>query len=598
MFASSNFGLGRQVFGESVRGFKWVCEEYDERAVLNIIQKLKVPEILAKILYSRGVYSVEDAEQFLDPKLRNLLPNPFEMRDMDKASKRIADAIIKRERITVFGDYDVDGATSSALLKKFFRFFDIDINIYIPNRMAEGYGPSVEAFSSIIESGAQLIITVDCGTVSFEPIDYAQSKGIDVVVLDHHLSTEVLPNAYAIVNPNRFDDDFHFKFFAAVGVAFMMTVAVKATLKNLGHFDQGCEEPNLLTLLDLVALGTVCDVMNLSGPNRAFVAQGLKFINKRLNPGIASLVDISKISSSIHSHHLGYILGPRINAGGRVGLGMHGPTLLSSEIYEDAFEIATELEKLNEDRKAIEALTLESALQQIESNNLDSMPIIMVEGNNWHQGILGIIASRLKEKYSKPAFVISNAEGLGKGSVRSIHGIDIGSFLAKSKSEGLLVTGGGHAMAGGFLLETSKIPDFYKSACNAMKGKEECYTKARELSIDAIIPTYAVNGALAQQILRAAPFGSGNPVPKFMLKDVFIVTIKVIAKSHLMLIVSESSSHKASHTIKCMLFKSVGTEMEYALRKAYGQKISLLGSIQMHYLDSKKADFVIDDIIV
>lgn len=590
--------IDSQNFGKSLRGLKWIVEQVDERVIANLTQKLGISEILAVILHNRDVKDVVDAESFLDPKIRHYLPNPFELKDMKKAVDRIVQAIQNKEKITIFGDYDVDGATSSALLKRFFRDIGIDADIYIPNRIEEGYGPNVEAFQSIMSTGTKLIITVDCGSVSFDPIAYAEDNGTNVVILDHHLSLETLPKAHAIVNPNRIDETFSFKTLAAVGVTYLTIIAIKSTLSKNGYFD-GKEELNLLQYLDLVALGTVCDVMSLKGINRAFVAQGLKLINSRSNTGLSALAEIVKLAPEAYSYHLGYVLGPRINAGGRVGEGRLGSILLSTEDYSEAFDIANKLESLNEERRAIEAVTIEDALSYIESNKLFEKPIIIVKGQGWHQGILGILASRIKEKYNKPSAVISVSDGVGKGSARSITGIDIGSMMSVARSENLLIQGGGHAMAAGFTVEENKIDDFYNFMCNKLANSDEMFEKAREIKIDAIVSVGSVNGKLVEELNASAPFGAGNTQPRLALMDVVLVSARIVGRSHIMAIVSDAKSDRVTaHTLKCMLFKSVDTDIGQFLLSSVGKRINLCGMAQPHYQDRDKADFIIEDVSV
>lgn len=590
--------LDSRFSGGSVRGLKWVVRDKKDRVVDALTQKLSIPEILAIVLHNRGIDSADAASDFLYPKLRNLLPNPFALKDMDKATARIIQAINQGEKITVFGDYDVDGATSSALLKKYFRGVGVDVDIYIPNRIEEGYGPSVEGFNRIIDSGSKLIITVDCGALSFEPIAHAKSRGVDVVVVDHHLSLEKLPEAVAVINPNRMDETFAFKALAAVGVAYMLIVALNSELKSINYFEQkGIEQPNLLMFLDLVALGTVCDVMPLTSINRAFVTQGLKLINSRSNTGIAALLEVAKVNGNAHSYHLGYVLGPRMNAGGRVGKGILGSQLLACDDYRQALQIALELEQLNDERRAIESVTLEEAIEQIELAGLNEGPVVMVSGKGWHQGILGIIASRLKERYNKPALVISEDNGIGKGSARSIPGLDIGTKFANAKAKDLLITGGGHMMAAGFSVHMDKLQAFYEYICSDVSLQDECFEKVLELDIDASIELAAVNGNLVQIISQAAPFGSGNPQPRFVICDVVLVEARVVGKSHIMAIVADKRSDRgAAKTVKCMLFKGAETDLGIFLLNSIGKRMSIAGTIQAHYLDATKADFILDDI--
>ena len=593
--ADSRKNCGSQNFGRSTRGLTWKVTEPNERSVLNIAQKLAIPEILATILCNRGIDNAEEAELFLSPKIRSYMPNPFDLLDMEKASLRIAKGIMSGEKIAIFGDYDVDGATSTALLKRFFASVDCDVTVYIPNRITEGYGPNIEAFKKLKDQGNTLIITVDCGMVSFEPIAYASEIGLDVIVLDHHLSLDVFPKAYAIVNPNRCDETFPHKSIAAVGVAFFTSVAIRSKLRELSFFETRAE-PDNIQLLDLVALGTICDVMHLSGINRAFVAQGLKLINSRQNVGLATLGNVANLDSTIQSYHLGFILGPRINAGGRIGEGLLGSELLSTNDAGLAMEISLKLERLNDERRAIETVILESAINRIEQNKLYENPIIIISDSGWHQGILGIIASRLKEKYSKPCAVISFDNGdAGKGSARSIPGIDMGSLLAQAKSTGLLLQGGGHPMAGGFSVARDKLDEFCRYVYKILGNTDLLSLKIKDVAIDYILSLPAINGSLLAIINRAAPFGSGNNQPKFMIKEVTIVDARIVGKFHIMFIVCDKKSD-VSCTVKCMMFKVVDTEIGNALLNAVGKTVCVIGTLQAHYLDCNKADFIAEDI--
>jgi single-stranded-DNA-specific exonuclease len=588
-----------EIFGESLKGLKWVLAEPEERTVKTLSQKLGIPDLLSRILVLRGISTKEDAESFLDPKLKNLLPDPFLLKDMDKAVDRLVKAIKNKEKITVFGDYDVDGATSTALLKRFFRDLGLDVGIYIPNRILEGYGPNIEALKKLKDEGNTLVITVDCGISSFDPIKEAKEYGLEIIVVDHHLSTDSIPEAYAVVNPNRFDDDFEFKSLAAVGVAFLTIVAIRSKLREIGFFNKNQKEPDLINYLDLVALGTVCDVMTLTKVNRAFVTHGLKLISKRKNLGIATLANVSRLESTPQSYHLGFVLGPRINAGGRVGEGLLGANLLSTLDPMEAFDLATRLENLNNERRSVEALILEDALNKIEVEKLYEQPIIIVSGDDWHQGILGILASRIKEKYNRPAAVISFVDGIGKGSARSIVGIDLGTLLANAKQKGILMQGGGHAMAGGFTIKHEMLDKFFNYISSELGDVDEIFVKAKENDVDSIITVSGINGDLCRDLARAAPFGNGNHQPKFALVDVNIVNIHVVGKIHFMIIVADKKADpKMKNTLKCMLFKATETDIGSKVAKMKGKKATLIGFVQPNIYDANKADFIIDDICV
>ncbi len=595
MLAESN-NVSNVEFGKSVRGLKWKLEEGCERTVRTLCQKLNISEVLARILYNRGITNAEDATNFLDPKLKHLILDPFALKDMDKASNRIVDAITKHEKICVFGDYDVDGATSSSLLKRFFRDLGIEIGVYIPNRLKEGYGPNSAAFSKLKEEGYQLIITVDCGVVSFAPLKHAKEIGLEVIVIDHHLGIAELPEAVAIINPNRFDEDFPYKSMAAVGVAFMVAIATRSKLREANWFkDNNKTEPDLLHYLDLVALGTVCDVMTLKGINRAFVAQGLKVIATRQNTGLATLANIVKLDSAPKTHHLGYVFGPRINAGGRVGEGILGTNLLSTDCPKEAYDYAMKLEQYNEERRSIEAKALEEAINQIENLKLYDNPIMMVQSGNWHIGILGILASKLKEKYSRPAGVMSINEGVAKGSARSIYGLDLGTALAAAKAEGLVLEGGGHAMAGGFTVLEEKIAPFCEYLIERFKIGDEPFLKAKELSIDHVLSISSINSELIATINLAAPFGSGNATPRFAILNAHVSYTNIVGSDHIMVVITEDKGTRASKSQKCILFKGLNTELGQFLLNSLGKRINLVGSLQLSNIDNQKVDFIIED---
>ncbi len=585
------------VLGNSVRGLRWSVADVDLRIASAITQSIGVPEIVAIVMYNRGVRSIDDAQHFLSPSFRHFMTDPFVLKDMDKASSRIADAIALNQRIAIFGDYDVDGATSSAMLKKFFDLLGVESEVYIPNRTSEGYGPTAQAFEYLINKGNNLIITVDCGTLSFDAINYASTRKIDVIVLDHHLASLDLPNAYAIVNPNRLDDDFPQKSIAAVGVAFLTLIAVRSVLRLRGYF-QNSSEPDLMQYLDLVALGTVCDVIKLTGINRVFVTHGLKLMQSRNNIGIAAISDVAKIDSKIQSYHLGFVIGPRINAGGRVGLGSLGSELLYTNNQTRAMEIAMELEQLNHERRTLEAVAFSEAIEKINQGScLDKLPVIMVASDNWHQGILGIIASRLKEKYQKPSIVMSLNDGVYKGSSRSIIDVDIGSMLANAKEDGVLLQGGGHAMAGGFSLDEEKLELFQKFCFNYFDSIDSIIEKNRDVQVDAVISLSGITGELVSALSKAGPFGAGNPQPKFLIPRVYISEVRIVCENHLMLIVLDKK-YNINKTTKCMMFKAMEQDFSDQVMSLKGRTVDLIGSVQTHYRDDSKADIIVDDIII
>ena len=442
----------------SVSGKNWISKKFSSSEIDFFKTNFFLDEIVAKLLSIRKIKK-EEVKSFLEPLIKNVLPNPYILKDMDKAIERSEKAILNVEKIGIFGDYDVDGATSTAILGKYFELLDIPFEIYIPDRKREGFGPNEKGFSKFIKLGVNLIFTVDCGTLSYGPMDFAKRKNIDVIILDHHQSETKLPPAHSIVNPNRFDDRSELNYLCAAGVCFMFLIALNKRLRDQNWFlDNKIKEPDLMNILDLVSLGTVCDVVPLIGLNRAIVHQGLKILKRKKNLGLKTLIEVSNIESNITSHHLGYVLGPRINAGGRVGKSTHGANLLLNQSPKETFKLAADLNSYNKERQILESELLKKILNTEYKNSSD--PVIILHGENWHEGIIGIIAARMKEKFNKPAIVISINKGIGKGSGRSIHGFDLGSIVIGGVQSGLLTKGGGHKMAAGFTIDANKIDEF------------------------------------------------------------------------------------------------------------------------------------------
>jgi single-stranded-DNA-specific exonuclease len=578
----------------SVSGTQWQLRTEDERTILTLVQQCNIPEILARIMVGRGI-GLESAEDFLNPTLRNLLPDPFHLRDMQQAADRICDAIAANQKIVIFGDYDVDGATSSALLKNFFAMLGTSVGIYIPDRITEGYGPNSEALTALRAQGTDLVITVDCGTLSFEPLETAAACGLDVIVIDHHLGGASLPPAVAIVNPNRLDETSEYRHLAAVGVAFLLAVAVTKVLRARGWFTER-KEPDLLSLLDLVALGTVCDVVPLKNINRAFVKQGLKVLASRKNIGLTALSDCAGLDEMPNCYHLGFVLGPRINAGGRVGQADLGAKLLSGQDYDTAKTIAERLNIFNQERKALETLVLEEALLKAEA--LDSnLPLIMVSGEGWHPGVIGIVASRLKDRFNKPTAVIALDNGIGKASARSVTGIDFGSAVVTARAMELLLAGGGHAMAAGFTLEEDKIAPLYEFLSQRFSADMEALKHSQHYKFDGYLSIPAVSPSLMQILEQAGPFGTGNPSPRFVLDSCRLVKIDILAEKHIRCILGSAASGKMGGSLKAMLFNGVGTPLGDALLSAHGKTLHVAGSIRINtWQGNETAEFMIDDV--
>ena len=520
----------------SVSGKNWLFKKFNSSDVTKFTENFSLTEIVAKLLSIRKK-NIDDIALFLDPKIKNLLPNPLHLKDMKSAIERTYKSIIKSELIGIFGDYDVDGASSTALLARYFLSINQKIQTYIPDRQTEGYGPNNLGFNNLISNGAKIIFTVDCGTLSFGPINFAQKLNVDVIVLDHHQSDVKLPEACAIVNPNRYDDTSELNYLCAAGVCFVFLVALNKKLRDENWFkNNNINEPNILNSLDLVSLGTVCDVVPLIGLNRAIVKQGLKIIKKRSNLGLKTLYDLCNIESQPTTFDLGFRLGPRINAGGRVGKASHGAELLISNDPEKTYQIALDLDKSNKERQAIELMLSEQI--NLEVKNYHNHPVLVMSGNNWHEGIIGIVASRIKEKYSKPTILISLQQNIGKGSARSVVGFDIGSQIIKAVQCGILQKGGGHKMAGGFILKKENIPTFRDFLIKNFEKSNINSSASANLYLDSIIAPSALNEVFFDEINYLAPFGSGNSEPKFVIENIKVIAANIVGNNHIKLVLS------------------------------------------------------------
>lgn len=572
---------------KSVLGKFWFPRILNEDFVLQIVRNLRISDVLARILSSR-VDSVESALSFLDPKLKSLLPDPFHLKDMQKAVERVILAINKKEKICIFGDYDVDGATSSALLKNFFKDLGVQASIYIPDRIEEGYGPNPEAMQKIRQQGVSLVITVDCGSVSFEAIKYANSVGLEVIVIDHHISMDSLPEAVAIINPNRLDEISPCKNLAAVGVSFLFIIALVKILRDSKFFAaNNIDIPDLMKHLDLVALGTVCDVMQLTGLNRAFVSQGLKVARQRANIGYKALWDIAGINEALNCYHLGFVLGPRINAGGRVGKSDLGARLLSTDCSIEATNISHELDKYNQERKAIELL------MQEEAENLAIIqaaePMIFVASSGWHPGVIGIVAGRLKEKYNKPVAVIALSDGLGKASCRSVRGIDFGNKILKAKQQELLLAGGGHAMAAGFTVEESKIQALKDFLCTEFAKDQSGSDSHMHEYYELDLTTKAANVEFVEEINKLAPFGHGNSEPVFKFSNLYVLKADIMASKHIKILFACGSNALGSKTtLPAVAFNAVGTALGDIIMSARSYQLSALGKLKINVWQNRQ----------
>lgn len=555
----------------SFSGKKWRLRLADERAGLALCQRLGVPEIVGRVLAARGV-DAETAARFLAPTIRHELPDPSHLQDMDRAAARLADAIRAGEDIVVFGDYDVDGATSSALLVRFLHAVGGRCRAYIPDRRLEGYGPNTPALARLKSEGAGLVVTVDCGTLAFEPLEQARALGLDVIVIDHHEAEPKLPPAIAVVNPNRLDEATPHKQLAAVGVAFLFAVAVNRHLRGAGWYVGGeRDEPDLMTSLDLVALGTICDVVPLTGLNRAFVGQGLKVMAARGNAGLAALADVARLEGRPGCYHAAYLLGPRVNAGGRVGQADLGFRLLVTDDALEARRIAAILDGLNAERRRIEAEVLASA--EAQAIAAGPSPLVLAAGEGWHVGVIGIVASRLKERFGRPACVVGMDGETGKGSGRSLPGIDLGAAVIAARQKGLLVNGGGHAMAAGFTIERAKIPAFREF----LRGRIECEAPNAafepSLGLDGALVPEAATVELADELERVGPFGNGNAEPRFAFPAVRLAAVEVVGE-HVRCVLAG-----AQGTLRGIAFRAAGSELGRELLRLRGGLVHIAGRI-------------------
>ena len=532
-------------------------------------------DIVAQLLLSRGV-AREDIERQRNPTLREFLPDPSAFQDMDAAAERIAQAVLGSETVTVYGDYDVDGATSSALLIRLLRMLGHDAGHYIPDRLLEGYGPSGEALVRLAEQGSSLIVTVDCGAMAHEALGMAHDAGVDVIVVDHHKCSAELPRAAALVNPNRLDESdlgARHGHLAAVGVAFLLAIAVVRTLRSRGYFESR-PEPDIRALLDLVALGTVADVAALHGLNRAFVAQGLKVMSKRQNVGMSALIDASRLTRAPACSDLGFALGPRINAGGRVGESTLGVRLLTTEDHDEASAIAAQLSALNEERRAIEAEVQEAAEAQLARQHNRS--VLVLSGTGWHPGVIGIVAGRIKEKTGKPALVIAlDAEsGQGKGSGRSISGVDLGAAIIAARESGLLVAGGGHAMAAGLTVEADKLDSLADWLDDRLAGAVQRASAEQVLALDLSLAPGGLTPELVETLDRAGPFGVGWPGPKLAVGPVRLVKADLVGSDHVRVI----ASGEDGRSFKAIGFRMAESELgQSLLHGAKGRRLWLAG---------------------
>ena len=581
----------------SATGRAW-RDRLDDRGAaraLAIAQRHGLPELLARILAGRNV-EVDAVDAFLDPTIKHSMPDPLVLTAMKEAAERIADAAIRGESVAIFGDYDVDGATSAALLARYLRQCGLDPIIHIPDRLFEGYGPNVEAVRALSERGATLLVCVDCGTTSIEPLAEAKKLGFDTVVIDHHQADEELPPAFAIVNPNRRDDLSGLGHLAAVGLTFMTVVAVNRVLRGRGFWTAQRPEPDLLLLLDDVALGTVADVVPLIGLNRAFVAKGLIALRRRDRAGHVSLMDVARLNGPPEAWHLGFLLGPRINAGGRIGRADLGVRLLLESDPIEAAKIAAELDRLNQERQTIELAMLAQAEAEASAalGIEEKGAVVVTAAEGWHPGVMGLVAARLKEKFGRPAFAVAlEPGGVGTGSGRSIVGVDIGRAVRRAVAEGLLLKGGGHAMAAGVTLRKGGLGELRAFFEATLAADVDRARRAAGLLIDGAITAAGADADLVAMLERAGPFGSGNPEPLIVLPAHTVAYAEEVGQAHMR--VRLKSGDGAG--VNAIAFRAVGGKLGAALRNARGQRVHAAGTVALdRWQGEERVQFKLVDI--
>ncbi len=569
----------------------WIEEEHSKDVVNKIIVEYETSYILSRLLYLVPNLQFEKVADFLFPKIKNLMPDPNHLLDMDKAVRRLIRAVNQKEKITIFGDYDVDGATSSAIIHNYLKSIGVNSEIYIPDRILEGYGPNVEAMKTIANGGTKLLITVDCGTVAFEPLEVAYDMGMESIVIDHHIGAMEIPKSVAVVNPNRLEETTSLKYLCGAGVSFLMVVALNACLRNEGFFTK-VKEPNLLDLTPLVALGTVCDVMNLEGLNRAFVTTGLQVLSKWNNVGLRALKDVAEVTH-LDEYTFGFVFGPCINAGGRIGEASLGAKLLTEESYDEALKIAQKLYALNIERRAIEKKMKEEALLDLEQKDFTSNGFIFVGSEGYHQGVIGILASRLKDRYNKPAIVYTQLSGVIKASARSVVGIDIGSAINKATKSGILLAGGGHAMAGGFTCVNENISKFENFLCEEISEKAKKLSQFKIHQYACEVSISAITMEFYNEIQKLKPFGQGNQKPHFVIKNVELSFWQKRGDTHLFMVLIDSYGV----TLKGIFFGFFESLTQDVLFELETQKFDVLCEVTLNrWNGARNLELIVQDI--
>jgi single-stranded-DNA-specific exonuclease len=575
---------------KSLTGRRWVWRESEERIGLGIAQALGIPELMGRLLAARGV-SATHAPDFLDPTLRAMLPDPSCIVDMDRAAARLADAVEAHECVGVFGDYDVDGACSAAMMVTVLQGLGCKVLTHVPDRLLEGYGPNPAALRGMAERGAKLLICVDCGTTGHEAFAPLHNSA-DILVFDHHKAEGAPPKIIATVNPNRLDCESGLTSICATAVAFIGCIALVRALRQRGFF-KNRPEPDLRETLDLVALATICDVMPLTGLNRAFVTQGLRIMARRARPGIAALLEVAKLNDAPTAMHCGFALGPRINASGRIAESDMGLRLLLSEDFDSARDLAETLDSVNRQRQLVEAGILQSAMAVAESQVIAGHPVILLAQDGWHPGVVGIVAGRIKEKFNRPALVAGISDGLAKGSGRSVTGLDLGAAIIAARQTGLLTTGGGHAMAAGFSLPSESLAAFH-AFLDERLAEATVRPGAADLTLEGILAVSGADAALAQMVARLGPFGTGNEEPLFVLQRARVVKADRIGKDGNT--IRAMIEGEGGGRLKALLFRAKDGELANALSRAGDAPLHIAGYLRAETWNGRtSAGFFVTD---
>lgn len=576
----------------STLGKEWIYKESSERDVMTVVQKYNIDPIIAQIVLNR-TESLEDINDYLNPTIKNILQNPSLLIDLDKGVERLYKAIEEKQKIAIYADYDVDGATSSAILRNYLEEIGIPSTLYIPDRIDEGYGAHPEALEKLKNEQHDLVIMCDCGTTSHAALAHAKFLNLDVIVIDHHTAEIELPDCFALINPKRVDQPLvgknAFSTLCTAGLAFVFLVAVN----RLRRLKQHKTLPDLIRYLDIVALGTVADVMPLQGLNRAFVKQGLKLLNQRCNPGLKMLLKISEIKDSVSAYHLGFHLGPRINAGGRVGKAWLGSELLTTKHEAIAEAFAHELHTYNMERQTIESIVLEQAIYCVEAKKLDQHPLLLVGGKDWHPGVIGIVASRLKEKFNKPTIVVAfDEKGEGKGSGRSVPGVELGEIILEAVQRKLILKGGGHAMAIGLTIHEKDWDAFFEFLNEKLFHQMKTYVPT--IYIDKILSVKGISLSFARQLADLEPFGQGNPTPKIKIENVKVKYMSPVGDSHFRIQFVDNNQD----TLDAMAFRIKNTFLEHTLSHKHNC-LDIVGTIKHDTWNGReKVTFFLEDCYV